>query len=69
MLVEFYDPSEDDLSKTEMSDTRRPRLTLRHLNKLRKMRDMQSIEKSERSDFVKTMYGGAGEAPVADEGF
>ena len=60
LLVEFYEPSDDKLSNEELSDTRRPRLTLRHLNKLRKMRDMQAIERQERSEFVKTMYGDAG---------
>lgn len=40
-----------------MSDTRRPRLTLRHLHKLRKMRDMQTMDNDQHLVFVRKMYG------------
>lgn len=57
LLVEFYDPADDEQAKIEMSDTRRPRLTLRHLHKLRKMRDLQAADKAEHAQFVQQMYG------------
>jgi len=40
-----------------MSDTRRPRLTLRHLNKLRKIQELKALEMEAHGDFVRTMYG------------
>ena len=56
LLFEFYDYEDDNYMKAELSDTRRPRLSLRHLHKLRCMRDVQALSKKEHSEFVKTMY-------------
>ena len=61
ILKEYYDPELDDYSKAELNDTRRDRLTLRHLNKLRKVRELRKMEKATHSEFVKTMYGGGGD--------
>ncbi len=61
ILNEYYDPELDDYSKAELDDTRRPRLTLRHLNKLRKVRELRKMEKATHSEFVKQMYGSSGE--------
>ena len=36
--------SVDSLGKQDMSDTRKPVLTLKHLNKLRKMRELTKLE-------------------------
>ena len=38
------------------SDTRRPRLTLRHLHALRRLRDRQAIDRHQHSQFVSHMY-------------
>lgn len=57
LLFEFYDPRDDQSTKADMSDTRRPRLTLRHLHKLRKMRDIELVDEKNRDEFIKTMYG------------
>lgn len=57
MLVEFYDPSDDELGKAHMDDTRRPRLTMVHLQKLRKARDAERYEKAQQLEFLPTMYG------------
>lgn len=62
MLVEFYDPADDDLGKARMDDTRRPRLTMTHLQKLRKSRDAEKYEKAQHLDFLPDMYGAAPEA-------
>ena len=57
MLLENYFPEDDESNKTELNDTRRPRLTLRHLNKLRKIQELKNLENLAHKDFVKTMYG------------
>ena len=57
MLVENYFPEDDKQNQTELNDTRRPRLTLRHLNKLRKIQELKKMEVLAHKDFVKTMYG------------
>ena len=61
ILNEYYDPEEDKLNQARLSDTRRPRLTLRHLNKLRKVRELRKMEQAAHSDFVKDMYGASEE--------
>ena len=61
ILNEYYNPEDDEFSKTHLSDTRRPRLTLRHLNKLRKVRELRKMEMEAHKEFVRTMYGDTGE--------
>lgn len=54
--------SEEDRSgKWEVDDTRRPRLTLRHLNKMRNMREMAKLEHQKQVEQYKTQYGSAGQ--------
>ena len=57
ILCEHYDMEDDESMKAELSDTRRPKLTLKHLNKLRKMKDMRKQTDVERREFVQKMYG------------
>lgn len=57
MLLENYFPEDDESNMAELNDTRRPRLTLRHLNKLRKIQELKKMEMLAHKDFVKTMYG------------
>jgi hypothetical protein len=57
MLVEFYDPADDQLGVAHMDDTRRPRLTLLHLQKLRKARDIERYETAQHVNFLPDMYG------------
>ena len=57
MLIENYWPEDDKQNQAELNDTRRPRLTLRHLNKLRKIQELKKLEMLAHKDFVKTMYG------------
>lgn len=61
-IIEYYDPAQDDHYKMQKSDTRRPRLTLRHLNKLRKVRELKKMEDGEQKKFIPTMYS----APPAE---
>ena len=56
VLKEYYDASDDKYSKVNIDDTRRPRLTLEHLNKLLKMREINAVEQAERQKFFKTIY-------------
>lgn len=56
MLLENYWPEDDKFNQAELGDTRRPRLTLRHLNKLRKIQELKKLEMAAHKDFVKTMY-------------
>ena len=57
MLIEFYDPADDELGQAKMDDTRRPRLTMLHLQKLRKARDAEKYEKAQHLQFLPDMYG------------
>jgi hypothetical protein len=57
LLVEFYDPADDELAIAHKDDTRRPRLTLLHLQKLRKARDVAKLETAEHLNFLPDMYG------------
>lgn len=56
-LREFYDPEHDQYTQRSESDTRKPVLTLQHLNKLRKYRDIKRAEELEHDEFVSSMYG------------
>jgi hypothetical protein len=57
LLVEFYDPADDALGKAHMDDTRRPRLTMTHIQKLRKARDVEKYETAQHLNFIPDMYG------------
>ncbi len=59
LLVEFYDPADDELGVAHMDDTRRPRLTMVHLQKLRKARDIERYETAQHNSFLPDMYGQA----------
>ena len=57
LLCEFYDPSSDQLGKAHMDDTRRPRLTILHIQKLRKSRDAEKYDRAQHMNFLPDMYG------------
>ena len=57
MLVEFYNPADDELGIAQMDDTRRPRLTMVHIQKLRKARDIERFETAQHVNFLPDMYG------------
>ena len=69
-LFEFYEEpqdaefgylssaDDDELEPLEKGDTRkRPRLTMKHLNKLRKLKKVKRKEKIKHLDTVSRMYG------------
>lgn len=68
MLVEFYDPADDELGKAKMDDTRRPRLTMLHLQKLRKARDAEKYETAQHLNFLPDMYAPPAEEPGGGPG-
>ncbi len=49
------DPALDWLDQTGKS--RKPKFTLRHINKLRKMREAHKLEMSDREKYWQVMYG------------
>lgn len=56
LLCEFYSLEDDESMQYDYDDTRRPRLTLRHLQKLRKAKDAEMLDKAEHLAFLPTMY-------------
>lgn len=55
----------DDIEKEHRTDTRRPKLTLRHLHKLRKIRELKALELLNQSRQLELIYGQ--EAQQTDE--
>jgi hypothetical protein len=52
----IYDPNKDH-SKPAITDTRKPVITLRHLNRLKHIRKNRQREHDIKMDLVSTMYG------------
>lgn len=62
-----YDVTDDRNSTMHLDDTRKPRLTLRHLNKLRHMREAKKLDsKTRRSEWGK-MYASPTEEMGSDD--
>ena len=61
----FGDEPQDTFKK---SDTRRPRLTLKHLNKLRKIRQLRDIENQHRKLSLPTIYRDADDKRESNKG-
>ena len=55
-LKENYFPEYDHYHMAHISDGRKTRLTLKHLNKLRKVREMRKADQEKNKEFVATMY-------------
>lgn len=64
ILNEYYDFDSDSIDSMEIEDVRKPRLTLRHVNKMRKVRNMREVEKQQHNQLVQDMYG----RPAQDDG-
>lgn len=60
-----YTTGDDEETKLHLNDTRKPKLTLKTLNKLRKMRELRRFEKAQQQDFIEVIYGAPEEAPPA----
>ena len=56
----YRNPDRDDIMQRNKHDSRKPTITLLHLNKLKKMRAAKDLEQLMRGDFMEIMYGSAG---------
>ena len=60
ILIEgYYDVEKDRHGVALIDDTRRPRFTLEHLNKLRKVREFRKFEKINRKSLLQQIYAPA----------
>ena len=55
-LKEYYDAEDDNYNNRKIDDTRKNRLTLKHLNRLRKQREVHNIEHATRVERIKKIY-------------
>lgn len=62
-LNENYNLEDDKLSPRKRTDHRRPRLTLKHLNRLRKIRELKKYEDGEHKELISLIYS----MPAAEE--
>lgn len=63
-LKEMYNEEEDDYMVVDIDHKRRPRITLKHLQKLRKTRSIEDLEQKQRIDDVAYIYGRPDEAEL-----
>jgi hypothetical protein len=56
-LTEMYNEKDDNYTVVDIDHKRRPRITLRHLQKLRKTRSIEDLEQKQRIDDVAYIYG------------
>ena len=56
ILNEYYDAEDDNYNNRDIDDTRKSRLTLKHINRLRKQREVHNIEHATRTNRVKKIY-------------
>ena len=52
----LYDPAQDEVNIRVPNDTRKPKLFLRHLNRLKRIRALNKLENLKREDILTTMY-------------
>lgn len=48
---------QDGIEQKAIGDTRKPKLTLKHLNKLRKMRELRNLEQINQGRQLELIYG------------
>jgi len=54
--IGFTDPAQDKFTQRSISDSRKPKITLAHLNRLKKMRAAKDLETLMRHDLFQIMY-------------
>lgn len=52
----YYEPENDNVGIRKLTDTRKPRLTLKALNRLKKLRSAKKLEKIKKSQITKIIY-------------
>jgi hypothetical protein len=53
----YYDPAGDVANTRNINDTRKPKLTLKRLNRLKRIRALRKLEDMKREDLLGIMYG------------
>lgn len=53
----YIDLAKDQFQKREIHQSRKPKFTLRHLNRLKKMRAAEELERLMRQDSLEIIYG------------
>ena len=61
----YRNNNNDKVMQRQRHDSRKPTITLDHLNKLKKMRAAKDLEELMRGDFLEIIYGGTGEEAQA----
>lgn len=56
-----YDPSQDKVNRLNLDDVTKPKLTLKHLNKLKKMRATKELELAKNRELLDIMYSSSEE--------
>jgi len=62
--IGYTDVSQDQYSQRQLDDSRKPKITLAHLNRLKKMRAARDLETLMKQDLLQLMYG----APQEQQG-
>lgn len=57
VILEYYSQEDDNYNVIEIDHKRRPRLTLKHLQKLRRIRSIEEFEHNERVKHAARIYG------------
>jgi len=60
-LREYYEAEDDKINTIKIDDTRRAKITLKHLNKLRKKRELEKLENQERLNNLGAIYSKSAE--------
>ena len=53
----FYEPENDAYDHHDLGDDRKPKLTLRMVNRLKKIRSTKDLEMAKKGDLLGIMYG------------
>lgn len=64
--IGIYNPEEDKLSALNIEHNRKPKITLRHINRLKKIRATNKVEQLQKEELLSAMYGSKPEE--GDEG-
>lgn len=62
--IGYTDINQDQYSQRQLDDSRKPKITLAHLNRLKKMRAARDLETLMKQDLLQLMYG----APQEQQG-
>lgn len=52
-----YDPEQDKINHLDLEDTRKPKLTLKMINRLKKIRSTKNLEMAKKQELLGIMYG------------